>query len=219
VHKPGIDLWDKPTRLFHWALVLCIVLAWLSAEQQWYEIHLYTGYSVIVLVVFRVLWGFIGSLHSRFSDFVVGPAKLDHYLRTGEYSSAGHNPLGALSVMALLLLLLVQAVSGLFNSDDILFSGPLHYWASTELRDLMGQVHDLLFNLLLGLIALHIGAVFYHQRRHQLPLVRAMILGRAPGREGQESPVAWWPAIVVVTVLACLLVWALEQAPQPQPFF
>jgi cytochrome b len=219
MNTDDFDLWDIPTRLFHWAVALGVVLAWVSAELQWYEVHEYTGYSLIVAVVFRLVWGVIGSRHSRFTDFVVGPAGLSRYLRTGQYDSAGHNPLGALSVLALLLVLLLQGVSGLFNSDDILFSGPLHYWASTELRDAMGLLHDVLFNLLLALVVLHIGAVVYHQRRHSEPLVKAMILGRAPGRAGRQSPVAWWLALPVVAVLAALLWWGLAQAPQPQPFF
>lgn len=212
-------LWDIPTRVFHWAIVVCVLLSWWSAEEQRYDLHEYSGYTVIVLVVFRIIWGFIGSIHSRFSDFLVKPKSLDHYLRTGEYRSAGHNPMGGLSMIAFLLLLLMQAVSGLFNTDDIIFSGPLHFMASTELRGNMGLAHDMLFNVLLGFIAVHILAVLYHQLRKKEPLLQAMIRGHARGREGVESTVAWWPAIIIVAVLAAALLWGLEQAPQPQPFF
>lgn len=212
-------LWDIPTRLFHWAIVLCVALSWWSAQEQRYSLHENSGYAVIVLVVFRIIWGFAGSRHSRFKDFLVGPRKLDHYLRTGQYDSAGHNPLGGLSVVVLMLLLLLQAVSGLFNSDDILFSGPLHFMASTAVRDTMGQAHDLLFNLLLGFIALHIVAVLYHQLRRKEPLLQAMVKGSAQGREGKARPVAWWPAVLIVALLAAALLWGLDQAPQPAPFF
>lgn len=214
-----IALWDIPTRLFHWAIVVCLLLSWWSAEEQSYKVHQYTGYAVIVLVVFRIIWGFIGSIHSRFTDFVVGPKRLDHYLKTGEYRSAGHNPLGALSMIAFLLLLLLQGISGLFNTDDIIFSGPLHYMASTELRDTMGQLHDIVFTILLGFIGVHIAAVAYHQFKLKEPLVQAMIRGSAAGREGRQATVAWWPAIVIIAVLAGALWWGLEQAPQPQPFY
>lgn len=214
-----VVLWDIPTRLFHWLIVGCVLLSWWSAEQQQYAVHEYSGYTVIVLVVFRILWGFVGSRHSRFSDFLVGPKRLDHYLKTGQYSSAGHNPMGGLSMMAFLLLLLMQGVSGLFNTDDIIFTGPLHYMASTALRDTMGQAHDLVFNVLLGFIAVHIIAVLYHQVRLKEPLMQAMIRGHAQGREGQQAPAAWWPAVVIVVLLAAALLWGLDQAPQPQPFF
>ncbi|MFK7975085.1 MAG: cytochrome b/b6 domain-containing protein [Halioglobus sp.] len=212
-------LWDIPTRVFHWSIVACVLLSWWSAEEQRYDLHEYSGYTVIVLVLFRIIWGFVGSTHSRFSDFLVGPGKLDHYLRTGEYQSAGHNPIGGLSTIAFLLLLLMQGVSGLFNTDDIIFSGPLHFMASTELRDTMGLVHDMLFTVLLGFIAVHIVAVLYHQLRKKEPLIQAMVRGRASGREGRGSVVAWWPAIVIIAALAAALLWGLEQAPQPQPFF
>jgi len=172
---------------------------------------------VIVLVISRVAWGLLGSRHSRFSDFVVGPAKVLAYIRGQGADSAGHNPLGGWSVLALLLLLLIQAVSGLFNSDDVLFSGPLYYAASTGFRDTMGQVHEIAFYILLALVCLHIIAVLYHQLRLGEKLLQAMIRGSAPGREGRAAPVSWWRAVVVVVVVALALWWGLEQAPQPAP--
>jgi cytochrome b len=212
-------LWDLPTRIFHWSIVCLLPLAWWSAESQNYDLHRYVGCSVIVLVLTRIIWGFAGSLHSRFSDFVVGPKKLLEYLQKGASpsDSAGHNPLGGWSVLVLLSLLLLQAVSGLFNSDDILYSGPLYYSAPDAVRSAMGEIHDWAFNLLLGFVALHVLAVLYHQLGKKQPLIRAMVFGQAAHKAGRSKPVAWWWALLVVLVLGLMLLWGLDQAPQPEP--
>jgi cytochrome b len=210
-------LWDIPTRIFHWSIVCLVPLAWWSAETQNFDVHQYTGYSVIVLVLTRIAWGFAGSLHSRFADFVVGPGKVLAYLRGGSAQGAGHNPAGGWSVVVLLALLLLQAVSGLFNSDDILYSGPLYYSAPDGLRSVMGEIHDWAFNGLLAFVALHILAITFYQLRAKQPLVQAMVLGSAQGKEGETAPVAWWKAAVILGALALLLLWGLEQAPQPDP--
>lgn len=210
-------LWDLPVRLFHWSIVLCLPLAWWSAETERYDLHSWIGYSVIVLVLSRILWGFVGSRHARFSDFLVSPRAVLAYLQGERASSAGHNPLGGWSVLALLCLLLMQAVSGLFNADDVFFSGPLHYAAATGLRDTMGVLHDWVFNLLLGFVALHILAVLYYQFRRQEKLVQAMFRGSAAGREGLSAPAPWWLALAVLALVAGLFWWGLGQAPQPPP--
>ena len=213
----GSALWDIPTRVFHWLIVCCVPLAWWRAETENYEAHQWIGYTVITLVVTRIAWGFFGSQHSRFRDFVVGPGGILAYLRGQGSVSVGHNPLGGWSVLALLSLLLLQAVSGLFNSDDILFSGPLYYAADTGLRDAMGALHEVVFNILLGFICLHLAAVLYHQFALKERLLQAMFKGSAEGREGRTRAVAWWRALVMLVVVALALWWALEQAPQPTP--
>ena len=212
----GKVLWDLPTRLFHWSVVACVALAWWSAETDNYDIHQWCGYTVIVLVVSRILWGFVGSRHSRFSDFLVGPARVLAYLRGEGGGSAGHNPLGGWSVVALLLLLLLQAVSGLFNADDVLFSGPLYYAADAGFRDAMGEVHEIAFNLLLALVVLHVAAVLYHQLVRGEKLLQAMLRGRAANREGLYPSAPWWLALVIAVLVAAALWWGLGQAPQPQ---
>ena len=213
-HHP---LWDLPTRVFHWLIVACVPLAWWSAENENFGLHQWLGYTVIVLVVSRVIWGFVGSRHSRFTDFLVGPGRVLVYLKGRKALSAGHNPLGGWSVVALLSLLLLQAFSGLFNSDDVFFSGPLYYGASGPFRDAMGEVHELVFDLLLVLIVLHIGAVLYYQRWRKEPLTQAMLRGRAPGKEGLAAPVPAWRALLIATVVALVLWGLLALAPQPQP--
>lgn len=215
--KESFVLWDIPTRCFHWAIVLCLPLSWWSAENQNYTVHQWLGYTVLALVVSRVVWGFVGSRHSRFNDFLVGPSRIMAYMRGRSDGGRGHNPLGGLSVLALLSLLLLQAVSGLFNSDDVFFSGPLYYAASSSLRDAMGVVHGLAFDGLIALVCLHILAVLYHQLRLKQPLLQAMIRGSAENRTGQRAPVPWWRALVILVIVAMLLWWGLAQAPQPAP--
>lgn len=210
-------LWDIPTRVFHWTIVCCLPLAWWSAEEENYELHEWLGYTVIVLVVSRIIWGFVGSTHSRFSDFLVGPRKVVAYLKGQGGSSPGHNPLGGWSVLLLLSLLLLQAFSGLFNSDDVLFSGPLYYAASGEFRDAMGKLHDIAFNGLLVLVCLHILAVLYHQLLRREALLPAMLKGRTPERSGTAPPASLWLAVLVLITVAAALWWGLAQAPQPQP--
>lgn len=211
----ALPLWDLPTRFFHWLIVCCLALSWWSAETESFEIHEWSGYTILVLVVSRIIWGFVGSRHSRFADFLVGPAGVRAYLQGQGAASVGHNPLGGWSVLLLLSLLLAQVISGLFNSDEILFSGPLYYWASSGVRSTMSVVHDAAFNGLLALVCLHIAAVLYHQFKLKKELVQAMVRGSAEGREGTAEPRPWWLAVVIVAVVTLALWWGLEQAPRP----
>ncbi|TDG11979.1 hydrogenase [Seongchinamella unica] len=212
-------LWDLPTRVFHWSLVLCVSLAWWSAEFERYKLHEWVGYTIIVLLLSRLTWGFIGSVHSRFSDFIAGPARVVAYIKGKGSPTPGHNPLGGWSVLVLLSLLLLQAFSGLFNSDDVLFSGPLYYAADQQFRDLMGTIHDVAFNVLLGLVALHVLVVCYHQFGKRDGMITAMIRGSAGDRQGREAPQAPWKALLLAAIMAGLLWLGLEQAPQPQPLW
>jgi cytochrome b len=157
----------------------------------------------------------IGSRHSRFSDFLRGPRTVLGYLRGREPAGAGHNPLGGWSVLVLLTLLLAQAVSGLFNSDRILFNGPLYYAVDSDTRDFLGVVHEWAFNGLMAMVALHLLAVAWHQWRLGEKLLQAMWRGRAEGREGQEPAVALWRAVLLVAGVSALVWWVLQQAPPP----
>lgn len=208
-------VWDIATRIFHWAIVICLPLSWWSAEYENYELHQWLGYTVIVLVVSRIVWGFVGSRHSRFSDFLLGPGRITAYVRGREAAGAGHNPLGGWSVLVLLALLLCQAISGLFNSDDVLFSGPLYYAANGEWRDIMGVIHEVAFDALVVFVGLHILAVLYHQFWRKERLLQAMIRGSAPGRGGRDAPAPVWRALFIA-ILAAFALWGILQlAPAP----
>jgi cytochrome b len=183
-------IWDLPTRLFHWALVLCVLGLVVSGKigGMALDVHAVLGYSVLCLLLFRVLWGLVGGKWSRFYQFVPTPTRLKNYL-TGRYESpAGHNPLGALSVLAMLAVLAVQVMSGLvINSDDQGFTGPLYAAAPGWLSDLAGEYHgDVGQVLLLSLIALHVLAIAWHAHRHNPKIVHAMVTGDQDVADGVE---------------------------------
>ena len=174
------SVWDLPVRLFHWSVVLLIGLSWWSAEESFDRVHFWSGYALLFLLLFRILWGFAGSSTARFSSFVRGPAAVAAYLRSGRHAQAGHTPLGALSVVAMLLALLAQITTGLVQIDDDDFvEGPLSGLVSYDLALLAHDVHQVSFKVLLGLVALHVAAIAYYQFVRRRSLVRPMITGRA----------------------------------------
>ncbi len=213
-------LWDWPTRMFHWLLVIAIPAAWWTAEEGHMKWHEWIGMAVLVLLLFRVGWGFFGSRASRFGSFVRGPGRVIDYIK-GDSSQVrpGHNPLGGWSVLTLIALLFVQVVSGLFNSDEVFFDGPLRHLASSAWQDRFGALHELVFNILLAFIALHIAAVVWHQWKHKEPLVKAMVHGRAEGKTGEEAAVASWRAVLWL-VLVIAAVWGgLSLVPEPVSYW
>ena len=173
-------LWDLPVRLFHWSTVVLIGLSWWSAEESLDQVHFCSGYALVFLLLFRILWGFAGSSTARFVNFVKGPSSVAAYLRHGDHKQAGHTPLGALSVIAMLLALLVQITTGLIQiDDDDLVEGPLSSLVSYDTALLAHNVHEFNFNILLGLIALHLLAIGYYQFLRGRALVGPMLTGRA----------------------------------------
>jgi cytochrome b len=207
-------VWDLPTRLFHWSLLPLVLTAWVSAEEGYMEVHEWCGYTALVLVAFRILWGFVGSSNSRFSNFLRGPRAVLHYLRQGGWSGEGHNPAGGWSVVLMLALLLSQGVSGLFNEDDIAFSGPLAH-LSGDIPVSVHEWHELNFNLLLAVVGVHIVAVLWYLRRGT-NLVRPMVTGGSSGEA--TAPRSVWLALALLAGCAALLWWLLSLAPKPAPF-
>ncbi len=208
----GNATWDLPTRLFHWLLVLGVALAWLSHNQDWIEVHRWNGYAVLVLVVFRILWGFFGSVHSRFSDFLRGPGVVLRYWRGLESEPAGHNPAGGWSVMVLLSLMLVQALTGLFNSDGLLFDGPLRYAVDSSVADQLSEIHDQLYWVILGFVGLHVAAIAWYRWVKGRNLVSPMIFG---GSGGVSAPVSNWRALFLLLLCVGALALAIYLAPEP----
>lgn len=180
--RKTIRLWDSPTRIFHWLLVILVTVSYFSAEEGEMEIHEISGITVLVLVVFRIIWGFVGSSSARFSHFVRGPrAVLDYIralLRRDPPHTAGHNPLGGWVVVAFLLMLLVQATLGLFSKDDIFYEGPLTYMITDDTSDTISGIHHELFEFILILIGIHVAAVIGYWLVFKENLIKAMITGK-----------------------------------------
>ena len=212
-------LWDLPVRVIHWALAACVPAAWWTADQGYMEQHSWIGYSVLIMVATRIVWGFVGSPQARFSDFLCGPRRILAYLRGGAQDTPGHNPLGGWSSMALWIALLSQAGSGLFNSDGILFDGPLYHAADASVTDYLGSIHETAFNVLLGLIALHITAVAYYQFIARQQLLWPMLRGYAEGRHGTGPARPWWWAVLIAGLFALLLWGVIEFAPEPESYW
>lgn len=179
--EPTTRVWDGPTRLFHWALVILILVAWLTAEEQM-TVHRGAGYAILGLLAFRVWWGLAGGSTARFTHFVRGPGAIRRYIAASREGTvgehAGHNPLGALSVLALLGLVGLQVILGLFAIDEDGFEGgPLSDGIDFELARQVAEWHELTFRLLQGLVVLHLAAIVHHAVRRREDLVRPMITG------------------------------------------
>ncbi|MCV2353212.1 cytochrome b/b6 domain-containing protein [Paucibacter sp. B2R-40] len=179
-----VRIWDLPTRLFHWALVLCVLGSVISAKvggnaMVW---HMRLGYAVLALVAFRILWGVVGGRWSRFSSFVYSPAALLRYLRgrpkDDDHFEVGHNPLGAFSVLAMLAWLLVQVGSGLIADDEIASTGPLIRFVSGELSLAWTSYHKSYGQWgLFVLVGLHVAAIAFYRLRHRNDLIGPMFSG------------------------------------------
>lgn len=210
-------VWDLPTRLFHWALVVLVGLSWWTAETGRDSLHLWFGYGVLFLLFFRILWGFVGSSTARFSAFVRGPRSVAEYIRNQfRWPLAGHAPLGALSVLALLALLLAQVGTGLFAMDeDGLFGGPLAYLVSVGATDRITELHEELFDWLLVLIGLHVAAILLYRIALGRNLLGPMITGKADLPRGMEPmrPATPLVAILCVILAAAATAWILFGAP------
>lgn len=176
-------VWDLPVRLFHWSLVALVAAQWASAE--WHligmEWHYRLGYTTLALLLFRVLWGFFGSANARFATFVRGPAAVIAYVRGAakpkQVAQVGHNPLGGWSVLAMLGVLLFQAITGLFATDDIDESGPLAKHLSIVWAKRLTHWHHAGKNVVIALVALHVLGVLYHHVRMRDNLIGPMIRG------------------------------------------
>jgi len=208
-----IRVWDVPTRLVHWAMAMLIPYSWWTATHDQLERHRLSGYILLGLIVFRLIWGFAGSESSRFGSFVRGPRPVLRYLR-GESGAArpGHNPLGGWSVMAMLLAIAAQIVLGLFSVDeDGLESGPLSSFISFDTSRALALIHHKLFWVIVALVALHIGAILVYRARGK-KLTAAMVTGSARAEPGTEAPVIapFWRA-AIAALAAAALAWFVAQ--------
>jgi len=199
-------IWDLPLRIFHWSFAVVILAGWYTAEQgaDLVEIHMKLGFVAIGLLIFRVLWGVIGPKHARFSQFLPSPKKLLSYLRnsSSQKTIPGHNPLGAMMVVLMILLISVQAISGLFIDDDVFSSGPYYGSISNELEKIMRFLHHNTFDFMIAAIGLHLAAVAYYWRVKKQNLVLPMITGKKSADQVEAIDAIPHSKIILACVLA-----------------
>ena len=214
----AVRVWDLPTRAFHWALAALVLgsfaSAWIGGNAMAW--HLRSGYAVLTLLMFRLLWGIVGGRWSRFASFFHGPATTLRYLRgasrADDYHDVGHNPLGALSVFGLLAILAAQVGTGLFADDEIATTGPLTKFVSDATSGLATHWHKNVGQwLIIALVLLHLGAIAFYRLRRGRDLVRPMLTGdkmlagRVP--ESVDSARHRGLALTLVALCAALVGW------------
>jgi cytochrome b len=204
--RPSILVWDAPVRVFHWLMVLSFAGAWLTAEsERWRLLHVTLGYTMAGLVVFRIVWGLIGTRHARFSDFVRGPRAVWHdlsaLLHGRPQHHLGHTPAGAVAILTLLGLTLVVTALG---------------WATYNGLGghALEEAHEAAATLMLGVVAVHVIAVVVTSLLRGENLVRAMVTGRKPG-DPQHGIRRAWVSLAVVMLAAVLGYWSLQWQSRP----
>jgi len=190
----NILVWDIPTRLCHWLLVASIFYAWFAIEfLEDMQHHFIAGYSCLTLILFRLIWGFVGNEHARFSSFIFTPSQIIDYSKTLRQKSSkeylGHNPLGSLSVFLMLFIIGLQTTTGLFNSDDYFF-GALNYMVDKEVERVFTFIHEWNFEVIVVIITVHIVAIVFYRVYKKQHLISAMIHGKKNSNESTQPPTA-----------------------------
>ena len=220
VEPPATRVWDLPTRAFHWTLALAIVVLVITGHVGGNALvwHMRAGYLVFTLLLFRLLWGFVGGRWSRFASFVYAPATVLRYLRgqagPGEHLDVGHNPLGSLSVFALLALLGVQVATGLVADDEIATTGPLNRLVSNATASKATGWHTETGQwLLIALVVLHVGAILFYRFHHNKDLVTPMLTGDKALPAGTPAATDSLPtrglALLLVAACAAAVAWVV----------
>lgn len=209
-----VRVWDLPTRLFHWALAVCVIGLVITANigGNWMNWHFRLGYSVLTLLLFRLVWGLTGGHWSRFSSFLYRPSTLLTYLRGQGRADTevGHTPTGALSVFALLLVLLLQVGTGLFSDDEIAFAGPLTSLVSSDWVGSATSYHKNIGKfVVMGLVVLHLAAIAFYRWGKKTDLVRPMLTGDKqlahPARSSRDTGASRLGALVLLLLCATLV--------------
>jgi cytochrome b len=210
--KETVHIWDWPLRLFHWLLVIAVVGAYVTGKlggdlTDW---HGRIGGLILGLLIFRIIWGFVGTTHARFVNFFPTFGRLAAYFK-GNWHGVGHNPVGALSVFALLAVLAVLAATGLFANDDIAFEGPLFSLIDKSLSDKLSGIHALALDVLMVLLALHLAAIVFHQLVKKNNLVLPMLTGKKQVHKAQVSSIPAVGALrfLMTVVISSTLVWSI----------
>jgi cytochrome b len=211
-----VAIWDWPVRICHWLFVLLIPLAWWTAEEHMFDWHLRIGIALLLLLVFRLIWGLVGSSTARFATFLRGPHDALAYVRGRPTGRIGHNPLGGWSVVALLAAMLLQLGLGLFATDDDgLDSGPLNHLVDYDTAERITDLHEANFNILLALIGLHVAAILFYAIVKRDDLVRPMVTGRGKAPAGAEPmrPASMIRFAIAAGVAFAFTWWVFEGAP------
>ena len=208
-------VWDVPIRLVHWLLAGLIAFSWWTAETKHLDLHIWSGCGILTLLLFRALWGFFGSSTARVSTFIRGPGAVHDYLR-GRWHGIGHNPLGALSILALFGAVAIQVGLGLFaQDDDGIYTGPLYRFVSSDTSDTIRGFHEAWFNIILALVALHVVAILFYRVVRGKKLTKAMITGKgevAPGIAPMR-PGKWWVAVICLAIALAFTRWVIAGLP------
>jgi cytochrome b len=230
-----VKVWDLPTRLFHWSLVTVFAFQYITVEllDDAMQLHFYGGYVALGIILFRIIWGFVGTYHARFSHFIYSPNEAFSYLKESAKGNAqtylGHNPLGGYSVLAILAVMLTQATSGLFMTDDIFLDGPYYGVFSDSIDDIMNFLHHNAITLMYALIALHLAAIIWYSVKKKQKLVPAMLHGNKPsdtnsaqaskgGLQSASVATPWIRFMFVVLIVAAAVYLLVEiLPPQPEP--
>jgi cytochrome b len=207
-----LRIWDLPTRLFHWTIVVLVFLSWLSAQFDWMRVHVWSGYAILTLLLFRLIWGFIGSDTARFSHFLKSPLAAFRHLislhRREPDTEIGHNAAGGWMVLVILVVLIVQVVTGLGANDDAMTEGPLAHVVGKDRSDWMTHIHHLNFDMVEVVILLHVLAIVAYRVLKGQNLVTPMITGkkRVPGATRAPRMVHPVAALVVLAICALAVV-------------
>jgi cytochrome b len=215
-----VKVWDGWVRLFHWGIVACIAVSYVSAQRDAWTIHYAAGYTLLALLLFRIAWGLVGSENARFAAFIRSPLaalrELAHFPRREPDTATTHNPAGAWMVLLLLAMLLVQAVSGLFTNHDVGFTysqhGPLANAVAEETSEWASGLHVRFVNLLLAAIGLHVAAVLAYAVVKRQDLVRPMVTGTKRLPESTPAP-RHGPLLLGLALLAAaaMAVWGITR--------
>jgi cytochrome b len=214
----SVRVWDIPTRVFHWAIVVLVGFSWLCAWRGWMGWHVLSGYTILTLLLFRLAWGFVGSETARFGHFLASPFEalrhLAHMTRREPDHQVGHNAAGGWMVLVLLLLLAVQVSTGLYSNDDVLTAGPLAETVDKSTSDWLSHIHAVNFKLIEIAVAAHILAVLAYAVLKRHDLVRPMLTGlkRLPADLPRPRMASLWLALLLLIVAAGAVTWLVNRS-------
>ena len=210
-------IWDLPLRIFHWLFACTVFASWYTSDQDndLIDVHMKLGYFALGLLVFRILWGFVGTKHSRFSSFFPTPSRLRLYItdvRNNQVrNTTGHNPLGSLMVFLMILLISLQAISGLFINDDVFSSGPYYDSVSKEIEKVMFFLHHNVFDVMIAAIGMHLLAIAYYVRVKKQSLILPMITGKKSAKFVNVTDIIKHSkvllAVILVIAVAVFIYW------------